>query len=134
MSFYTSLSGLQASQTEMTTISHNLANVSTNGFKKSRTEFADVMANNVSLSPTQMIGSGTVVKSIQQQFGQGGAMQSTNALDLMIAGEGFFAVKTDAESSKVVFTRNGGFGVDANRYVTDSTGGYLQVYPVESVT
>ena len=34
MSFYTSLSGLQASQTEMNTISHNLANVATNGFKK----------------------------------------------------------------------------------------------------
>ncbi|RZM26552.1 MAG: flagellar hook protein FlgE, partial [Sphingomonas sp.] len=44
MSFYTSLSGLQASQTEMSTISHNLANVATNGFKKSRTEFADVIA------------------------------------------------------------------------------------------
>ena len=45
MSFYTSLSGLQASQTEMSTISHNLANVSTNGFKKSRTEFADIIAS-----------------------------------------------------------------------------------------
>ena len=47
MSFYTSLSGLQAAQTEMSTISHNLANVSTNGFKKSRTEFADVIASTV---------------------------------------------------------------------------------------
>ena len=45
MSFYTSLSGLQAAQTDMSTISHNLANVSTNGFKKSRTEFADVIAS-----------------------------------------------------------------------------------------
>ena len=46
MSFFTSLSGLQASQTDMATISHNLANVATNGFKKSRTEFADVIASN----------------------------------------------------------------------------------------
>ncbi|URW75539.1 flagellar hook protein FlgE [Sphingomonas donggukensis] len=131
MSFYTSLSGLQASQTEMSTISHNLANVSTNGFKKSRTEFADVMASSVSISPTQMIGSGTVVKAIRQQFGQGGAQQSTNALDMMISGEGFFAVKPDLNSAKVAFTRNGGFSVDADRYVTDANGGHLQVYPVD---
>ena len=131
MSFYTSLSGLQASQTEMSTISHNLANVSTNGFKKSRTEFADVMASSVSMSPTQMIGSGTVVKAIRQQFGQGGSMQSTNSLDMMISGEGFFAVKPDPNSAKVAFTRNGGFSVDADRYVTDSNGGHLQVYPVD---
>lgn len=131
MSFYTSLSGLQAAQTEMSTISHNLANVSTNGFKKSRTEFADVMASSVSISPTQMIGSGTVVKAIRQQFGQGGAQQSTNSLDMMISGEGFFAVKPDPNSAKVAFTRNGGFSVDAERFVTDANGGHLQVYPVD---
>lgn len=131
MSFYTSLSGLQASQTEMSTISHNLANVSTNGFKKSRTEFADVMASSVSMSPTQMIGSGTVVKAIRQQFGQGASIQSTNALDLMISGEGFFAVKPDPDSAKVAFTRNGGFSVNADRFVTDANGGHLQVYPVD---
>ena len=131
MSFYTSLSGLQAAQTEMSTISHNLANVSTNGFKKSRTEFGDVMASSVSMSPTQMIGSGTVVKAIRQQFGQGGSMQSTSSLDMMISGEGFFAVKPDMNSAKVAFTRNGGFSVDADRYVVDSNGGHLQVYPVD---
>jgi flagellar hook protein FlgE len=131
MSFYTSLSGLQASQTEMSTISHNLANVATNGFKRSRTEFGDVMASSVSMSPTQMIGSGTVVKAIRQQFGQGGSMQSTSSLDMMISGEGFFAVKPDMNSAKVAFTRNGGFSVDADRYVTDSNGGHLQVYPVD---
>jgi flagellar hook protein FlgE len=131
MSFYTSLSGLQASQTEMSTISHNLANVSTNGFKRSRTEFADVMASSVSMSPTKMIGSGTVVKAIRQQFSQGGSMQSTNALDMMISGEGFFAVKPNLNSAKVSFTRNGGFGVNADRYVTDSSGGFLQVLPVD---
>ena len=82
MSFYTSLSGLQSAQTEMSTISHNLANVSTNGFKKSRTEFADVIASSVSLSPTQMVGSGTVVKAIRQEFGQGGLIQSASSLEL----------------------------------------------------
>jgi flagellar hook protein FlgE len=131
MSFYTSLSGLKASQTEMSTISHNLANVATNGFKKSRTEFADVIASSVSVNPNQMVGSGTVVKAIRQQFAQGGLIQSDSSLDLAISGDGFFAVKTDLESNKVSFTRNGGFMVDTNRYVVDSNGGHLQVYPVD---
>src|SRR6187551_834136 len=107
MSFYTSLSGLQSAQTEMSTISHNLANVSTNGFKKSRTEFADVIASSVSLSPTQMVGSGTVVKAVRQEFGQGGLIQSSSSLDIAIAGDGFFAVKPSLEDAKVEFTRNG---------------------------
>lgn len=131
MSFYTSLSGLQAAQTDMSTISHNLANVSTNGFKKSRTEFADVIASSVSLNPNQMIGSGTVVKAIRQQFGQGGMQQSSSSLDIAIAGDGFFAVKPSLDAAGVNFTRNGSFLVDSDRYVTDSQGAYLQVYPVD---
>ncbi len=131
MSFYTSLSGLQSATTEMSTISHNLANVSTNGFKKSRTEFGDIIASSVSISPTQMVGSGTVVKAIRQQFAQGGLIQSTSSLDLAVSGEGFFAVKPDMDSAKVAFTRNGGFNVNADRYVVDANGGHLQVYPVD---
>ena len=131
MSFYTSLSGLQASQTEMSTISHNLANVATNGFKKSRTEFADVIASSVSLNPAQQVGSGTVVKANRQQFGQGNLIQSANTLDLAISGDGFFAVKPDVDSVKVNFTRNGGFLVDNDRFVVDSNGSHLQVYPVD---
>ena len=131
MSFYTSLSGLQASQTEMSTIAHNLANVGTNGFKKSRTDFADVIASSVSISPTQMVGSGTVVKANRQQFGQGNLIQSANTLDLAISGDGFFAVKPDMDASRVNFTRNGGFQVDNDRYVVDAQGGHLQVFPVD---
>lgn len=131
MSFYTSLSGLQGAQTDMSTISHNLANVSTNGFKRSRTEFADVIASSVSLNPTRMIGSGSVVKAIRQQFGQGGFQQSSSNLDLAVAGDGFFAVKPSLEQASINFTRNGAFLVDSDRYVTDAQGGYLQVYPVD---
>ncbi|BCA62963.1 hypothetical protein HMP09_2197 [Sphingomonas sp. HMP9] len=131
MSFYTSLSGLQASQTEMSTISHNLANVATNGFKKSRTEFADVIASSVSQAPSQQIGSGTVVKANRQQFSQGNLIQSSNSLDLAVSGDGFFAVKPNAESATVNYTRNGGFLVDSNRYVVDSQGSHLQVFPVD---
>lgn len=131
MSFYTSLSGLQASQSEMSTISHNLANVSTNGFKKSRTEFADVIASSVSLAPAQQVGSGVMVKGNRQQFAQGNFLQSSNALDLAVSGDGFFAVKPDANAATVNYTRNGSFLVDANQNVTDANGNFLQVYPVD---
>ena len=86
----------------MSTISHNLANVSTNGFKRSKTEFADVIASSVSISPTQMVGSGTVVKAVRQQFGQGGVHPVDLGARLAISGEGFFAVKPDPSSAKVV--------------------------------
>jgi flagellar hook protein FlgE len=132
MSFFTSLSGLQAAQTDMSTISHNLANVSTNGFKKSTTQFADVIASTANTNPTQMVGSGTVVKAVRQQFGQGGFTQSSSALDVAISGDGFFIVKGDEKTGNgVAFTRNGSFQVSADRYVTDSQGNKLQVYPVD---
>ncbi|MBO9622012.1 MAG: flagellar hook protein FlgE [Sphingomonas sp.] len=132
MSFFTSLSGLQAAQTDMSTISHNLANVQTNGFKKSQTQFADVIASTANSNPTQMVGSGVVVKAVRQQFGQGGFTQSSSALDVAISGDGFFIVKGDEKSGNgVAFTRNGSFQVNADRYVTDAQGNKLQVYPVD---
>lgn len=131
MSFYTALSGLKAAQTDMASISHNIANASTNGFKRSRAEFADVISSSVSLSPTQMIGSGTTVKANRQQFGQGNLVQSSSSLDLAISGDGFFAVKPDPNSATVNYTRNGAFLVDANNNVTDANGNFLQVYPVD---
>ena len=131
MSFYTSLSGLQAAQTDMSTISHNLANVSTNGFKKSRTEFADVMATSVTISPTSQVGSGTVVRANRQQFEQGNMVQSKSALDLAVSGDGFFAVKPNVDINKVNYTRNGGFSVNDDHYVVDANGSHLQVYPVD---
>ena len=131
MSFYTSLSGLQAAQTDMSVISHNLANVATNGFKKSRSEFADVMATSVQTSPTSQVGSGVVVKANRQQFGQGNMVQSTNGLDLAVSGDGFFAVKPNTDINKVNYTRNGGFSVNDDHYVVDGNGGHLQVYPVD---
>ena len=132
MSFFTSLSGLQASQTDMDTISHNLANVSTTGFKKSRVEFSDVIASSVSTDPRKMVGSGVIVKATQQQFKNGNLQGTTNALDLAVMGEGFFTVKTTGASDAIAYTRNGSFSVDASRNVVDSQGSFLMVYPVDS--
>ncbi|KQM87484.1 flagellar hook-basal body protein [Sphingomonas sp. Leaf23] len=131
MSFYTSLSGLKASQVDMASISHNLANVGTTGFKKSRAEFADVIASNLAVAPTQMVGSGTVVKGNRQQFGEGNLVQSSSSLDIAIAGDGFLALKQDPTKDGLTFTRNGSLRVDANQFVTDAQGARLQVYPVD---
>ncbi|SEM95612.1 flagellar hook protein FlgE [Sphingomonas gellani] len=132
MSFYNSLSGLQASQTDMSVISHNLANVATTGFKKSRTDFADVMASSVAVDPTKMVGSGVVVKGNRQQFGEGNLTTTSSSLDLAISGDGFFTVKTSGNASATAYTRNGSFQIDPQRNIVDAQGSYLQVYPVDA--
>jgi len=131
MSFYTSLTGLQGATSELSVISNNVANVGTNGFKRSRVEFGDIISTNSTLAPSKMIGSGTLVKSIRQQFGQGALQQTSSALDLSISGEGFFAVRPSMTTPGVTFTRNGAFTVNDERYVVDAQGSMLQVYPVD---
>ena len=131
MSIYTSLSGIQAAQTDLSVISHNLANVATNGFKKSRTDFADVIASSVTAKPNSSIGAGVVVTGNRQQFTQGNLVQSQSALDLAVSGDGFFAIKPQLGAAATNFTRNGAFQVNADRYVVDAQGGHLQVYPVD---
>jgi flagellar hook protein FlgE len=133
MSFYTSLSGLQAAQIDMSTISHNLANVATNGFKKSSSVFADVMASNFSTDPRRMVGSGTVLSQNRQEFGEGNLRSTGSTLDLAISGDGFFAVKSPTGSAGLSYTRNGAFQVDPDTgMIVDSQGSYLQAYPVDA--
>lgn len=131
MSFYTSLSGLKGAQTDLSVIANNVANVGTVGFKRSRTEFGDL----VSSSPMQsgnVAGQGTRLKSITQQFGQGGFSASDRALDLAISGQGFFATRSDGAGGRLSYTRNGAFGLDNQRNVIDARGNFLQVLPVDS--
>ncbi len=132
MSFYTSLSGLQASQTDMSVISHNLANVGTNGFKKSRSEFGDVIASSLASDPLKSVGSGVVVKANRQQFGEGSLKTTASGLDLAISGDGFFAVQTAGINSQVDYTRNGSFLIDSSRFVVDAQGSKLLVNAVDS--
>ncbi|MDA7479653.1 flagellar hook-basal body complex protein, partial [Planktomarina temperata] len=76
------------------------------------------------------IGSGTILKGVKQQFTQGNIASSLNALDLAVSGQGFFALKPSLTSTQTVYTRNGSFNVDNDRYVVDSAGQYLMTYPV----
>lgn len=129
MSFSTSMSGLNGAQTELATMANNIANVGTNGFKRSRVAFGDIIATTPLQNPARAIGSGTYVKSVAQQFQQGAIETSDSSLDLAISGQGFFMVKAGQGDAETSFTRNGAFGVDADRYVVDSGGRRLQLFP-----
>ena len=130
MSFYTSLSGLKGAQSMLSTVSNNIANVATTGFKRSATEFGDI----ISASPMQssaIAGQGTRLRGITQQFTQGGFESSERALDLAIGGQGFFVTRSDLTGGSTAFTRAGAFLVDAERFVVDGQGSHLQVFPVD---
>ena len=130
MSFYTALTGLNGSQADISATSNNIANVGTTGFKRSRAEFGDIFATSPLQNSSSSIGSGTILKGIKQQFTQGNIVSSLNALDLAVSGQGFFALKPSLTSAQTVYTRNGSLNVNNDRYVVDSAGQYLLVYPV----
>ena len=132
MSFYTSLTGLKAAQSDLATISNNVANVNSTAFKKSRTNFGDIFAAAPMQTTTQVAGQGTRIIGIQQQFTQGTVETTDKTLDLAITGEAFFTTQTPAPALQIGYTRNGSFQLDENRYVTDTVGGRLQVFPVDA--
>ena len=133
MSFYISLSGLKAAQTDLSAISHNVANVNSTAFKKSKAVFGDIFSAAPMQTTTQVAGQGVRVQGINQQFTQGTIETTDKTLDLAITGEGFFTVKRTADD-QVSFTRNGAFSVDEDRFVVDSTGSRMQVIPVDPTT
>lgn len=127
MSFYTSLNGMKNSQTQLGVISHNIANVETNGFKKSRVQFGDVVAGSAFSNPRLTVGIGAQVEAIEQNFALGPSEQTGSALDLMIGGDGFFSTRSAADG-KILFTRNGSFKVDQAGYIHDGSNNRLQVF------
>jgi flagellar hook protein FlgE len=132
MSFYTSLSGLKAAQTDLSVVSNNLANVGSTGFKKSRAQFGDLFASSPTQTTKMIAGQGTRLNSVVQQFTQGTLEGTDKTLDLAVAGEGFFVVKGDPPRAAVTYTRNGAFQVNANRQVVDTMGATLQLLPVDA--
>ena len=130
MTFFISLTGLNAAQTELSVLSNNIANVGTSGFKKSRVEFGDIVTRSATQASNRANGAGVAVTAVKQQFGQGGYQTSSNALDLSIEGQGFFLVRSGTgPTANLVLSRNGAFGVDAERWVVDNEGRRLQVLP-----
>jgi flagellar hook protein FlgE len=112
------LSGLDASNTALNTISNNLANLNTTGYKDSTVNFQDMfyqmLGTNGAGDPLQ-VGSGSSVSSINTNF-SGGTVQGTGVdTDVAITGNGFFVVQN---GSNTYYTRAGDFS-------QDSTSGYL---------
>ena len=130
MSFFTALTGLKGAQTDISTTSNNIANVGSNGFKKSRAEFGDIFGSTP--LQTQTVGQGTATKGIVQQFSQGNITTSSNTLDMAISGQGFFAMEAGGVAAQTVYTRNGSFNVDDSGFIVDSNGQFLLGYPVDS--
>lgn len=131
MSFYTSLNGMKNAQTDLGVIAHNIANAETVGFKKSRTQFADVVAGSAFSNPKLMVGIGANVESITQNFALGPVEQTGSALDAAITGDGFFVTRS-GETGETFFTRNGSFETDEGGFIQDGSNNRLQMFPTDA--
>ena len=127
MSFYTSLSGLKNAQTGLNVVAHNIANAETNGFKRSRVEFADIVGSSAATDPRMVQGIGSTTEAIVQNFGIGPISQTGSTLDVAITGDGFFTTASATTGDKL-FTRNGAFTIDENGYVHDGSDNRLQIF------
>ncbi|MGM0502651.1 MAG: flagellar basal-body rod protein FlgG [Bacillota bacterium] len=134
-SLWSAASGMKAQQTNVDTISNNLSNVNTTGFKKSRADFEDLLYATIKSAgapnnqggqvPTGIqIGHGVKVSATQKMFGQGSLKNTENPLDMAIRGEGFFQVQMPDGS--IGYTRDGSFSLDGNGQVVTSNGHLLQ--------
>jgi flagellar hook-basal body protein len=131
MSFYTSLTGLNAATAQLGVTSNNIANVSTVGFKRSRADFGDIFATSPLQKASSTIGQGVSLKRVTQEFGQGNMTFSSNTLDLAISGDGFFPLKS-ADGFQDIFTRNGSFMMNDQYNVVNSAGQRLMAASVDS--
>lgn len=127
-SLWISKTGMEAQQMQLDVISNNLANVSTNGFKKSHAVFEDLMYQNLrqvgsntseqSTLPTGLqVGLGVRTVATSRTFSQGNLQQSNNNLDVAIQGNGFFQLTLP--DGTIGYSRDGAFQIDnAGRLVT----------------
>jgi len=134
-SLWISKTGMEAQQTQLDITSHNLANVGTNGFKRSHAVFEDLMYQTLRQSgaasteqtalPTGLqVGLGVRTVATSRQFSQGNLQQTTNPLDVAIKGNGFFQI--DMPDGTVGYTRDGAFQVNANGQLVTNNGYLVQ--------
>ena len=142
------VAGLKAHQSKLDVIGNNIANVNTWGFKSYSYNFQDAMYSN-SISSTggstvagaagghnaSQVGYGSTLSSISTEFNTGAPSPSSNNMDCMIDGTGFFLVGNmvngtfeDVESSGLYLSRVGIFRVDNNGYLVDNLGSYVYGY------
>lgn len=118
--------GMQALGTGMQTISNNLANVNTVGYKTMRTNYQDLISETYYNGnfPTQ-VGKGSRVVTIQTIFNQGAFKNTGGDTDLAIAGEGFFNVRNQ-KTGEILYTRAGVYTFDKEGLLQDPSGNILQ--------
>lgn len=131
-----SKTGLDAAQTDVATVSNNLANASTVGFKKDRAIFEDLLYQNINqpggrssqdteLPSGLMLGAGSKVVATQKAHTQGNLITTENALDVSIQGKGFFEVQMPDGTAS--YTRSGQFALnDQGQLVTSGAGFVIQ--------
>lgn len=133
-SLWIARTGLDAQQTQLDVIANNLSNVSTNGFKRARAVFEDLLYQNLrqpgaqSSQQTQIpsglqLGTGARPVSTARIFTQGNLQKTDNALDVAINGNGFFQVLLPDGTTG--YTRDGSFQKDNQGQIVTSNG-----YPV----
>ena len=129
-SLYSGVSGLQNHQTRMDVIGNNISNVNTNGFKRGRVTFQDMISQQMAgaARPTDELGGvnpkevglGMTVAAIDNIFTQGNLQSTGVSTDLAIQGNGFFVLKDGNES---FYTRNGAFSLDSNGTLVNPANG-----------
>jgi flagellar basal-body rod protein FlgG len=134
-SLFIAKTGLEAQQTNLDVITNNLANVSTNGFKRSRAVFEDLLYQNVRQPGAQssqqtnlptglQIGTGARAVATERIFTQGNPQSTGNAKDVMINGSGFFSVLLP--DGTAAYTRDGSFLSDPNGQLVTASGFVVQ--------
>ena len=134
-SLWISKTGLEAQQTNMDVISNNLANVSTNGFKRGRAVFEDLLYQTLrqpgaqSSQQTQLptglqLGTGVRPVATERIFTQGNLQLTSNPLDMAINGQGFFQVLLP--DGTTAYTRDGQFHSDSQGALVTSGGYHVQ--------
>ena len=123
MLFNIALGGLRASSVDLEVTGNNIANASTVGFKRSRTEFGDVYSNSFFGGGDTATGDGVGVQKVRQMFSQGNVSFTDSNLDLAITGSGFYVLSDQGEAK---YSRAGQFSVDKNGYLVNSTGMRVQ--------
>ena len=130
-SLWISKTGMEAQQMQLDVISNNLANVSTNGFKKSHAVFEDLMYQNLrqvgsntseqSTLPTGLqVGLGVRTVATSRNFAQGNLQQTSNNLDVAVQGNGFFQLTMP--DGTIGYTRDGAFQIDSQGRMVNSSG------------
>ena len=130
---YTAATGMAAQQYNLDTISNNLANVNTSGFRQNQARFQDLLYQTLkapgspigaSIVPVgQDVGLGVKIGSSEKIFTQGSVVQTANPLDIAIEGDGFFHVTLP--DGTTAYTRDGGFKEDATGAVVTADGYFL---------